>query len=497
MELVRGVMALSRRAEDAASAGFKRSTINRPRVRISTLPAILILVGAAVPSIASAQSALAPTGPSPWSLPDTVGAPDNLKLRASVRTRIESIAGQARPGLNANDTLLDLRTTLFAEYQTGPLRFGAEIFDSRAYGGDLKTPIGTNDVNVAELVQAYVAIDLVEPLGKGSKAKLQVGRIALNAGSRRLVSSEDWRNTTNSYRGLRGDMVLPKGLSATAFYVQPTIRLPDDKPNLLDNAYRTDRESSTVTLWGGLATKTNLVAKTNAELSYYHFEEKDSVGRPTRDRSLDTAGGRLYREPALGHADFEIEAFQQSGEISRTLLSNATPQPVSAQFFHTDLGYSFATAWKPRVSVRYDFISGDRGGSHYGRFDTLYGMRGAELAQSGLYNTVGRANLISPGLFLELTPNRQNDLYIRYRPLWLASRTDSFSTSNVRDISGRSGSFAGNQVELRWRRWLIVDALRFEVNGVYLAKGRFLREAPNSAHTPDTKYGAFNLTSYF
>jgi Alginate export len=321
--------------------------------------------------------------------------------------------------------------------------------------------------------------------------------MALNAGSRRLVSSEDWRNTTNSYTGLRGDIVLPKGLSATGFYVQPTIRLPDDKPNLIDNAYRADRESSAVILWGGLATKANLVAKANAEVSFYHFEEKDSAGRPTRDRRLDTVGGRFYREPALGHADFEVEVFQQSGEISRTLLSNAAKQSVSAQFLHADLGYSFAARWRPRVSARYDVISGDRGGSHYGRFDTLFGMRGAELAPSGLYNTVGRANLISPGLSVELSPNRKNDLYLRYRPLWLASRTDSFSTSNVRDINGKSGNFAGNQVEVRWRRWLIVDALRFEVNGTYLAKGRFLRDAPNSPRTSDTNYGAFNLTAYF
>ncbi len=462
-----------------------------------TLRLVFFLSCAALPSIAQAQSASPQTAPSPWTFHDTIGAPDSLKLRASVRARLESIDGQARPSLNASDTLLDLRTTLFAEYQTGPVRFGAELYDSRAYGGDLKTPIGTNEVNVAELVQAYVAIDFEEPLGKGTKAKLQAGRMALNAGSRRLVSSEDWRNTTNSYTGLRADIVLPKGLSATGFYVQPTIRLPDDKPNLLDNVYRADRESSAVLLWGGLATKANLVGKANAEFSFYHFEEKDSAGRPTRDRRLDTVGGRFYREPALGHADFEVEVFHQSGEISRTLLSSAAKQPVSAQFFHADLGYSFATRWKPRVSARYDVISGDRGGSHYGRFDTLYGMRGAELAPSGLYNTVGRANLISPGLSLELSPNRKNDVYLRYRPLWLASRTDSFSTSNVRDISGKSGNFAGNQVEVRWRRWLIVDALRFEVNGTYLAKGRFLRDAPNSPRTPDTKYGAFNLTAYY
>lgn len=458
---------------------------------------LLVLACLMVPAVASAQSASPQTAPSPWSVHDAVGAPASLKLRASVRTRLESIEGQVRPGLNAADTLFDVRTTVFAEYKTGPLRFGAEVYDSRAYGGDLKTPIGTNEVNVAEFVQAYAALDLDAPFGPGSKARVQAGRMALNAGSRRLVSSEDWRNTTNGYSGVRGDLILPHGLAATAFYVQPTIRLPDDKPGLLDNAYKPDRESSAAVLWGGLVNKANLVGKATAEVSFYHFEEKDSVGRPTRDRRLDTFGGRFYREPAPGQPDYEVEAFNQTGEISRSLLANASTQPVSAQFFHLDVGYTFASAWKPRVSFRYDQISGDEGGARYGRFDTLYGMRGAELAQSGLYNTVGRANLISPGVFLDLNPDGVSDVYVHYRPLWLASRTDSFSTSNVRDASGRSGNFAGNQVEIRWRRWLVPNALRFEANGLWLAKGKFLRTAPNSPHTPDTRYGAVNLTAFF
>lgn len=435
--------------------------------------------------------------PSPWSLHEALGAPSQLKLRATVRARAEAIDGQIRPGLNSADQLYGLRTTLFGEYQTGPFRLGAELFDSRATGGDLKTPIGTNEVNVAELVQAYGALDLKAPFGKDSKARLQAGRMVLNLGSRRLVASDDWRNTTNSYLGLRGDMALSEGLTASAFYVQPTVRLPDDRTSLLDNQYQADRESSDLVLWGGLINQANLMGRTKGELSFYQLEEKDSPDRPTRDRRLDTFGGRLYREPGPGSFDFELEAFNQSGEISRSSEARAPTQSVSAQFFHADLGYSFIAPWKPRLSLRFDYSSGDRGGSHFGRFDTLFGMRGAELAPSGLYNAVGRANLISPGVVLELAPDRLNDLMVRYRPLWLASRTDSFSTSNVRDQTGRSGNFAGHQTELRWRRWLIMDALRLEVNGVYLGKGQFLERAPNAPHDQSTGFGAVNLTAFY
>ncbi len=458
---------------------------------------LLALGLAFLPALAHAQSAIPQTAPSPWSLHEAVGAPDHLKLRATFRSRVESIDGQARPGLNSSDTLLDLRSTLFAEYQAGPLRIGGEIYDSRAYGGDLGTPIGTNDVNVAEVVQAYAALDLAAPFGPGSKARIQAGRMSLNLGSKRLVSSEDWRNTTNGYSGMRADIGLPKGVSATAIYVRPTTRLPEDRPSLLENDQAMDRDNGDVVLWGGIASKARIVGQVGAELTYYRLEEEDGPNRPTRDRQLDTFGGRVFREASAGQPDFEIEVFQQSGQISRSLVPNVPKQDVSAQFVHADLGYTFARPWNPRLSLRFDYVSGDRDGGDYGRFDTMYGMRGAELAPSGLYNTVGRANLISPGLFLGLTPTLRDDLVLQYRPLWLASRTDSFSTSNVRDPSGTSGNFAGNQLEVRWRRWLVPDALRFELNGIYLAKGRFLRNAPNSPRTPDTAFGAVNLTAYF
>ncbi len=450
-----------------------------------------------LPGLAHGQSASPQTAQTPWSLHDALGISDSFGVRASLRSRVETIDEQARPAFNGNDTILDLRTTLFAEYRTGPFRIGGEIYDSRSYFTNARTPIGTNDVNVAELVQAYAALDLGAPFGARSMAKVQVGRMTLNLGSRRLVSSEDWRNTTNGYTGVRGDIGLAGGIVATLVYVLPTVRLPDDLPSLLENRFALDRESTDTVLWGGVASKARAIGGASVELAFYHFGERDRAGRPTRDRSLNTFGARVFREPSPGKFDFEVEALYQSGTISSSTSSNAPTQHVSASFVHADLGYTFAMGWKPHLSLRFDRASGDSGGSTYGRFDTLYGMRGAELAQAGLYSTVGRANLLSPGIFLELAPDKQTDLFIHYRPLWLASRTDSFSTSNVRDPSGRSGNFAGNQAELRWRHWLVMNALRLEVNAIYLAKGQFLRSAPNAPATGNTRYAAFSMTAYF
>jgi hypothetical protein len=234
-----------------------------------------------------------------------------------------------------------------------------------------------------------------------------------------------------------------------------------------------------------------------AEASFYHLGERDTPGRPTRDRSLDTYGGRLIRDPAPGKADGEVEAFYQSGTISASTVSGAARVNVSAWFVHAAGGYTFAGPLKARISLQYDRASGDRAGGSYGRFDTLFGMRRADLAPAGLYNAVGRANISTPGVKFEVAPSKRWDAFVSYHALWLAERTDSFSTTGVRDAGGRAGAFAGNQFDGRFRWWVRPAKLRFEVDGVVLAKGRFLEEAPNAPAGGTAAYVSLNLTASF
>lgn len=419
---------------------------------------------------------------------------EGLSFSGSVRLRYETIDGQARAGFDSDDSLLNVRTQIFGEYRGDGFRIGAELFDSRAYGADPGTPISTNEVNALELVQAYVVGDIAEPLGKGSKLTLTAGRMMLNLGSRRLVAADDYRNTTNSYTGLRADLSAAGGVKATFIYTLPQIRLPDAPQDIRDNKVRVDRESFDLVLWGGVASKARLIGPAMGELSYFHLGERDAPGRPTRDRSIDSFGARIIAEPRPGRFDYEVEAIYQTGEVSVSAAPGAATQAVRASFFHADLGYMFAGGWKPRLSIEFDRVSGDRAGGRYGRFDTVFGMRRADLAPSGLYNAVARANIVTPGVRIEATPGKRIDWFVAYRPMWLASDVDSFSTTGVRDASGRSGDFAGHQVEGRVRWWVVPDRLRFEFDGLLLAKGRFLREAPNAPPKRTTRYASFNLT---
>jgi len=197
----------------------------------------------------------------------------------------------------------------------------------------------------------------------------------LNLGSRRLVAADDYRNTTNSYTGIRVDVRTPGGVTATAIYVLPQIRLPDELSSARDAEVHWDRESFDLQLWGILAARPNTIAGATFELGYFGLSERDWAGHPTRNRDLDTFSARVIREPKAGIADFELEGAYQTGSVRTGTAMAAPQQDVAAWFLHADVGFLLPGKAKLRLSVEYDRASGDAPGGKYGRFDTLFGMR--------------------------------------------------------------------------------------------------------------------------
>jgi hypothetical protein len=433
-----------------------------------------------------------------WASPAIAQAVSNpatpLDLSATVRARYESLSGQFRPGLDRNDSILSFRTTLLGEYRDGPFRLVGEIYDSRAYGAEPGSAISTNEVNAAELVQAFVAADFDRPIGDDSKAIVQLGRMTLNIGSRRLLANDDYRNTTNGFTGVKVD--LAKGSnSATLLYLLPQQRRPDDLESILDNEVEPDRESFRLRLWGGLLARK--LGRNLIELTFLRLAEQDTARSPTRDRRLNTVGLRLSREPKPGRLDYDLEAIRQTGGISASLAGSAPRLAVRAGFSHAELGYTLPHAWRPHLSLEYDVATGDGPEQHYGRFDTLYGMRRADLGPASLYSALGRTNIRAPGMRVELVPSARLDAMLSGRLLWAQSKFDSFSTTGVRDPTGNSGGYAGEQLEGRLRYWLIPKTLRAEANAVWLRKGALLRDAPNAPAADNSFYQSVALTAAF
>jgi hypothetical protein len=413
-----------------------------------------------------------------------------LRLTGAIRLRQESLWNQYRPGFPDRDDQLVLRSNVRADWAVAEgWTLVGELMDSRAWENGDDGVLSSNEVNVFEPIQAYVARDLREPFGKGSSLNVQLGRFTANLGSRRLVASDDYRNTPNSYTGVRADVKLASKATANFFYVLPAQRRPDDAASLRDQDFHLDREGREQQLWGVVASRPGLLpGKTLAEVTYVGFKEQDHGARATRNRDLDNFGLRAILDPATGKWDYELEGIYQTGNVRSGTAAAAPVLDVDAYFLHADLGYTFASQGKPHLSAEYDYVSGDSPAADYTRFDTLFGMRRSDFAPSGIYGLLGRANVESLGLRIEAAPAARYDLLATWHLLWAADGHDSFSTSGIRDASGAAGSYAGQQFDARVRYWILPQKLRAEVNAVWFIRGDLMRDAPNASTHGDPRY---------
>ncbi|MBB5713640.1 hypothetical protein FHS94_000459 [Sphingomonas aerophila] len=427
-----------------------------------------------------------------------LGAPDALDIHLQIRSRSEAIEGQFRPTAARNDFLQSFRTILTAEYRAGPIRIGGELRDARGYAYAQNSSAGVSEIDAVEPLQAYVALDLANLGGKGATGRLTAGRYTLNLGSGRLVAAPDFPNMITSYTGALFDWKSAAKDRLVAFWGMPSLRFPNDADGLRNERVELDRARSAVQFFGTSYQRTKL-GPISAEAYVFRLVEHDSPAQLTRDRKLVTIGGRLFRSPAKGKLDFEIEAAHQTGRSHATTAANDTTDlDVDADTVHAEVGTKFQSSWTPRVVVVFDYASGDdRDAGRYTRFDQLYGAPRSDFGPGGLFGLVNRSNVISGGARVEVAPTSKLDAAVFGRELWLASRTDAFANSGVRDRLGRQGDFAGTQLEARVRYWIQPNRYRIESGTALLFKGDFLNRAANAQPSGDTHYFYLDLSAFF
>lgn len=460
---------------------------------------ILLAIALGASAVAAGAPAHADDG-EPWRLQQAVGAPEWLILRGSARARYEALDGQFRAGQDGGDQLLSSRVLLYGEARSGPLRVAAELQDARAALGDPGGSISTGEVNTLEFIQAHVGATFDDVLVPGSRTDLVFGRFTLDLGSRRLAAVNTGPNTTTAFAGARLSFAPSKADRLVLFHSRPLVRLPDDVPSLLDNAYEADEASGDLRFSGAFYARSGLPAGSTGEMYIYDLEERDAADRPTRNRNLLTVGGRLHGEPRPGAFDYEVEAAVQTGSArASTRATDVRDLEVEASFAHLEVGRTLDAPGRPRVSLEYDYASGDarEGDDASGRFDALFGSRSGDFGPSGLYGPLARANLSAPGVRVDVTPDKRLDGFLAYRLLYLAEPRDSFAGTGLRDPSGASGRFAGQQVLGQARYWLVPDSLRLELGAAALINGGFMERAPNRTGEGDTLFGYADLTFSF
>ena len=366
--------------------------------------------------------------------------------------------------------------------------------DARAYLTDSQSNVSTALVDTVDVLQAHLRI------GGGPKAHSDtlLGRFSMELGSGRLVAQEAYRDVTRTFTGVSSRWNPGARHQLRGFFTFPVLTLPDDRESLLANDAGFDREYVNQRFWGLWYERSALWRGVRAESYVYGLAEHDEPGRrETRDRHLWTGGGRLFRGGGIRAWDVDLEAAWQAGRAHATASpSDRASLDVNARYVHVGAGYTFGLPWSIRGGVEYDHGTGDSNAAdgRWNRFDSLFGNRRVDLAPTSIYGALGRENIETLGVRLGVAPSSRIDAFGVFRWAGLASATDAFASTSVRDSSGQSGRNAGRQLDVRLRFWILPAALRLEAGSTFLWRGRFLRDAPNATRQGDTGFFYTDLT---
>ncbi|MEO0815705.1 MAG: alginate export family protein [Pseudomonadota bacterium] len=445
------------------------------------------------------------SGDEPFRLRAALDAPDWFTLKGETRARYETLDGQFRAGRDGSDQLLLFRTLLLAEVDTGPVAFGIELQDSRTYLGDTGTPLSSSISNPLDILQLYARFDELPGLmGEGSTSHLTVGRQTVSIGSKRQIERVDFANVIKSYTGANFLSTNARGDELHAIYVVPTARFPNQRPGIDDNDLSGDEEQWERRIWGVHYRRADILPSLASDLwgevFVYGLEERDSGDFATPDRSYVAPGFRLYRKPAIGQWDIDLEgALRQGTRYATSDPADTQSLSVDASMLHAELGYTFDAPWQPRFALEYYWASGDEDPTdlNFDQHERLFGSRRSDLNNTSIHGPLTPANLNAPGFRIEAKPNGRWDGRFYYHAAFLASETDSWVIARLRDPSGQSGDFIGHVLDSRARYWLVPDSVRLELGASALFFGEFAETVPGGPDGDRTLFGYGMVTVSF
>ncbi|PPC96033.1 alginate export family protein [Methylotenera mobilis] len=373
---------------------------------------------------------------------------------------------------NIDDPLL-LRTRAYIGVKEilDPLRFAVEVQDSRRNNGDYSRAYDTRDVNQADILQGYLELHFKESifgkddLGNNRPFWVRGGRLAWESLDRRLIARNEWRNTTNTFQGVRANIGDKKNdWQLEAFAVKPVQRFTRS----LDEVDHSQDFYGVIGDWRGWSEYVTLqpyyfLLKQDGNKVKYNSNGQELTGATLSaaqiDRKIHTAGLRAYGAFNSGW-DYDTSYVKQWGNQDR-FLSNALGSinvDHEAYSYGAEVGYTFKNSWKPRVSAYYGVASGDstpatgtdRTDSQ--RFERLFGF--ARPWSNNDY--IQMENIRTPKLHLEFEPKVSFLENVKVDTSFSWYRLDDASDrwqagSNLRDRTGASGNDLGKEVDLRVR----------------------------------------------
>ncbi len=420
-----------------------------------------------------------------------------LDLGLEYRARFEHRDNDfRRADENIDDPLL-LRTRAYVGVKEilDPLRFAVEVQDSRRNLGEYSREYDTRDVNQADVLQGYLELHFKESifgkddLGNNRPFWVRGGRLAWESLDRRLIARNEWRNTTNTFQGIRANIGDKKNdWQLEAFAVKPVQRFTTrlDEVDHAQDFYGVigdwRRWSEFVTLQPHY-----FLLKQDGDKVKYNSGGQELTGAALSqvqiDREIHTAGLRAYGAFKSGW-DYDASYVKQWGNQDRFLSTALGYINVDhdAYAYGGEVGYTFKNSWKPRVSAYYGVATGDstpatgtdRTDSQ--RFERLFGF--ARPWSNNDY--IQMENIRTPKLHLEFEPKVSFLENVKVDTSFSWYRLDDSSDrwqagNNLRDRTGNSGNDLGKEVDLRVR-FPINDYASLNIGYAHFWAGDFVKD---------------------
>ena len=425
---------------------------------------------------------------------DALADIDWLDIGLDYRFRYENRDNDFRRTKESIDEPFLLRTRGFVAIKNilDPLRFTLEVEDARRNHSQFTRDFDTRDINLAEPIQAYAELYFKDSLlgkddlNKARPISLKYGRHAFELTDRRLVARNEWRNTTNNFQGLRTHVGQAKNdWEVEAFALQPVQRLN----NRLDEKDDSQHFYGVVADWRGWSNYITLepyyfLLKQDGDKVKLDTNGNTAAANTRIDRDIHTAGLRAYGIlPDLGF-DYDVSVVKQWGSQDR-LGNNGrfiAKLDHEAHAHNAEIGYTFKNAWKPRLSAFYGVATGDKNqnDTKNQRFERLFGFarpwsNDDYIQMENIRTPKVRAEFDIPQIYSDAIGLNSIKVDTGFSRYYLDSDTDRWNAGgNLRDVTGKSGDYIGDEIDLRIR-FPLGDKIAVNLGYAHFWAGDFTR----------------------
>ncbi len=379
---------------------------------------------------------------------------DWIDVGLQYRVRFEDRDNDFTRSIDNVDTPIFSRTRAYFGVKKilDPFRLTLEFQDSRKSHSRFAS--SDSETNKLEFLQSYGELFFKDALGYERPISIRYGRMSFGLLDKRLVDRNGWRNTTNNFQGFRAIFGQNKNDWQLDTFALQTLNRPLE---------RMDHRNNDQWLYGAVGNWRRWSKVTTLQPFYFRFDQKKTALQSKKE--IHSTGLRSYG--VFGNSNFDYDF---SGTVQFGRNNNQKQRAFGSV---AEIGYNFKHSWKPRLSENYVYGSGDKNPNDNKdqRFDRLFGASNP-ITKNDYFQW---ENINAVKTRIEFEPNQKLRVDSGYSFYWLASSTDRWNKGNLRDNTGSSGNFLGQEFDSRIR-YKFNPNLDSAIGYVHFKPGEFTRK---------------------